>query len=305
MGIKIFLSSFDQTTLREYKALNPDSEMNILLSYGTRSPDYYDMIDTNRDETDGLILDSGAYTANFASANTYPKIDLDGFISYCKKPTVNQSFDFIFNYDEDFNLDGFETNFRNMRIIEDNGIDVVPVAHDYTGEYFDEIGFYLQSGYKLIALGFSVHKQRDKKNNITNAVYRIYYSGARVHLLGISSYDILADIPVHYCDSSSWAQEGRFGNIIWWNPHMTGQNKTDRIRFLDKEDSHDRHAHHIGNYKHLDELEFYLKDQLDMTIADLCGHKKDFNRQLVNVHFFVQLQDRVREAHEQRGFIIK
>ncbi|MCP4022499.1 MAG: hypothetical protein GY729_11715, partial [Desulfobacteraceae bacterium] len=185
------------------------------------------------------------------------------------------------------------------------GIPCVPVIHDYLAVVFDEIGYYLQKQYPLIALGYSEHKMKEGKKNIQYAVNRIVNAGSKVHLLGISSYEILADTPVHYCDSSSWAQEGIFGNVLWRNPNKPGENKTDRIRFIDREDSHKRHTNHIGNYKYIDEFQRYLKDQLGMTLLDLCGHDKEFNRQLVNVHFFVKLQGDVRKAHLQKGIILK
>lgn len=304
MGIKIFLSSFTYKALLAYKELYPKSEMNILLSYGTRSPDYYEMINSSRNMINELICDSGAFTKNFASAKTAAKISLDGFISFCKQPRVKESFNFFFNYDEDFRVSGFETNLRNMLKMEENGIEVVPVVHDYLGDHFDEIGYYLDSKYPIIALGYSEHKIKNKKENIVNVVNRIVTAGAKVHLLGISSYDILTDIPVHYCDSSSWAQEGKYGCILWWNLNKSCENKTDRIRFLDRDNSHECHKQHIENYSDKESFLKYLNDNLNMTLVDLYGHDKEHNRQLVNVHFFVQLQDELRKAHKQKGFKI-
>jgi len=305
MGIKIFLSSFTLRVLLAYKNLYQKAEMNVLLSYGTRSQDYYDMIFTFHHLINSLICDSGAFTKNFANAMTAAKISLEGFISFFKQPQIQKKFDIIMNYDEIFEMNGFETNLRNMWKIEDKKIPCAPVIHDYLGVVFDEIGYFLEKEYPLIALGYSEHKMVDGKNNIQYAVNRIVNAGSKVHLLGISSYDILAENPIHYCDSSSWAQEGIFGCIIWWNPNKPGENKTDRIRFLDRENSHLRHTRHIGNYEYVEEFQNYLKDQLGMKLLDLCGHDKEFNRQLVNVHFFVQLQDRVREAHKRKKIILK
>jgi hypothetical protein len=306
MGIKIFLSSFTLRVLLAYKSLYHNAEMNVLLSFGTRSQDYFDMMFKHRHLISSLICDSGAFTKNFANAKTAAKISLDGFIAFFRQLQIQKTFDFIMNYDEIFNLYGFETNLRNMWKIESYGIPVVPVIHNYLRKPFDEIGYFIQKGYPLIALGYSKHKIENGKKNIKQAVNRIVSAGSKVHLLGISSYDILADNPIHYSDSSSWAQEGLYGNILWWNPNKPGkgENKTDRIRFLDRENSHKRHNRHIGNYPYVEELQVYLKDQLGMTLLDLCGHDKEFNRQLVNVHFFVQLQDRVREAHKQREIIL-
>jgi hypothetical protein len=109
-----------------------------------------------------LICDSGAYTKNNAQdKKTAAKISLDGYISFLRQPLIRNSFDFAFNYDQDFKKTGFETNYRNMKKIEQNVISVVPVVHDYKAQIINEIDYYLKNKYPIIALGFS----EDKLNN--------------------------------------------------------------------------------------------------------------------------------------------
>ena len=43
MKINTYLSSFDLDVLKEYKKAFPNSELNVLISYGTVTSDYYDM----------------------------------------------------------------------------------------------------------------------------------------------------------------------------------------------------------------------------------------------------------------------
>ena len=66
MGIKIFNSSFTRRHLLAYRRLYPDADLNVLLSFGTRCPDYFDMIDKRKDrgKMNSLILDSGTFTMN-------------------------------------------------------------------------------------------------------------------------------------------------------------------------------------------------------------------------------------------------
>lgn len=305
MELKLFLSSFTFKTLINYKQLRPDSEMNILLSFGTRKLDYEDMVITHRNMINSLICDSGAYTKNNAQdKKTAAKISLDGYISFLRQPLIRNSFDFAFNYDQDFKKTGFETNYRNMKKIEQNVISVVPVVHDYKAQIINEIDYYLKNKYPIIALGFSEDKIKNKNVNISNAVNKIVNGGSKTHLLGISSYDILKDIPVHYCDSSSWAQEGKFGMIIWWNPYIQDENKTDRVYMLYNENSESKKLKHFGNYQYRNQFEKYLKDELNMTITDIEGHDKESNIQLINVHFFVKLQDEIRKAHKRNNIIL-
>lgn len=302
MGIKVYLSSFNLKVLLYYKSLYPDSELNVLLSFGTRSPDYYDMMFTHRSKINSLILDSGAFTKNFADKKTAEKITLEGFIAFCSDENIRNTFDFIFNYDEDFNMDGFGTNQQNMMRINEAGIDVVPVAHDYTGERVKEIEYYIKKHYPIIALGASEHKKKDALNNISIAVNKIVGAGLKVHLLGYTSMKVLGQLPIHYCDSSSWGQEGKFGNILWMNPYKG--NTGDRVRFLDREDTADKWAYHIGNYPWRKPFEKYLKDQLGFSLKDVTGHDKDFNRQIANIHYFVQFQDEVRKQHLKNKIVI-
>jgi hypothetical protein len=296
----MYLSSFTDAILNAYKAKCPNSEVNVLLSYGTRSGDYANMIKSPK--INSMALDSGAFTKNFAKSEIAQSINLYGFISFCKR--VKDRFELIFNFDENFQMDGFETNLRNMLEIEKAGIKVVPVVHDYIDEVVPEIDYYLEKKYPVIALGFSQHKKANRLKNITTAVNKIVNGGSKVHLLGFTSPDILGILPVHYSDASSWTQEGLFGNIIWWNPFKSGINKTDRIRFLDKENSHEIHEEHIGNYPWRGYLEKYLHEELQFEINDLYGHDKNLNRQIANVHHFVKLQTIIREMHNKRGFNI-
>jgi hypothetical protein len=296
----MYLSSFTENILNEYKKRRSDTELNVLLSFGTRADDYMKMIKSSY--INSMALDSGAFTKYFSRTAATTNITLKGFIGYCEY--LKNQFELIFNFDENFYLDGFETNMRNMLEIENAGITVVPVVHDYIGVVFDEIQYYLEKQYPVIALGFSEHKRTNRVKNITRAVNKIVSGGSKVHLLGLTSPDILGVLPIHYSDATSWTQEGMFGNVIWWNPYKTAINKTDRVRFLDKENSASIHNDHIENYPSRKALEKYLKDELDMDILDMYGHEKDLNRQIANVHHFVKLQDIIRQMHKQKGFDI-
>jgi hypothetical protein len=298
MGIKIFFATFNEKILLEYRKLFPDSEVNALLSYGTRSKDYHRMMTTNRHLISDLILDSGAFSKNFSKSTE--EITLRGFITYAKY--FGNHFNYIFNYDEDFNMDGFETNLLNMRKLEKAGIKVVPVVHDYIGQKVREVDYYIKKKYPIIALGFSDHKKKNKLANIGSAVNKIVGAGLKVHLLGLTPPSILGKFPIHYADSSSWAQYGMYGNIAWWNPNKNSMDKTDVVRFIDRSDTHIKWNKHIENYPDRKDFEKYLKDVLKLSIVDVYGHRKDYNRQIANIHYFVKAQDKVRQMHIKKGF---
>jgi hypothetical protein len=299
MGIKVYLSSFDLDVLLEYRRLKPEAEINVLLSYGTVNNNYYDMIVTHGDKIDSLILDSGAFTYNFANEFSRQKIDLDGFKYYCK--TFNKCFDFIFNFDVNFTDSGYSENCMNQKVLEEMGIEnVVPVVHDYLGENTDEVGEFIKK-YERISLGSS--KYRTDKKIVSEIVTRIKDAGKKVHLLGVSAYNSIKDIPLDYNDSSNWAQAQKFGYIYFWNKPYDPDKPDIMLRFRDSEiDNPNNTLKYFEDYDHREEVEKYIKDELGITYRDLYGHNSTFCRQLVNTHYFVKLQDHVREAHIENGF---
>lgn len=297
MQIKIYLSSFSFDILAEYRKMFNDAEINILLSYGTTSSDYYSMIETNRSMINSLILDSGAFSLNNIEGSNGKPINIDGFIEYCK--TFQGQFDFIFNFDEDFNLNGFEKNYKNQKKIEAAGIKVVPVVHDYIGEEVAELDEYLKS-YDLISLGFSEHK--NDKQKLAATVLKIKQAKKKVHLLGVSAYNRLKNLPVDYSDSSNWAQGQIFGFMYYWNAKNTPNDPELTLRFKDFEPNKSDSKKYLDGSLYFGEIMEYLKNELGITYQNLYGQNATFYRQLVNTHYFVKMQDRVREAHIANGF---
>jgi len=247
MDIQIFLSSFRAKSLLKYKSYPhfKDSEVNILGSYGTLNSDYYKILINNRDKFNDAILDSGAYSINNSGATN---LNFDGFKCFCKS-LPKDLFKFIISYDEVFTPGGFEKNHRNLIKLKEAGVVTIPVIHDYKGEKFNEIGFYLKNGYDLIALGWA----KNKIKNFPKAVKRIVKNGRKVHLLGVTSYNRLKDLPVHYCDSSNWTAAVTYGYIYFWNEHDKTRNPladdmTDEIKFFDKDQQSKKKAYYYGSY---------------------------------------------------------
>jgi len=299
MQHKLYQSGLTLKILLEYKRLHPLAEVNILESFGTRSNFYPEMLTSHRDKIGSLILDSGAFTKNDSKAERTEAITLTGYMAFLKYNL--KYFDFAFNYDEDFNLDGIDTNYPILNPIEKAGYKVVPVAHDYIGEEIDEISVYVNELYPIIALGFSKHKRKNAIENITTAIKPILAAGLKIHLLGSTSLDILGKVPVHYSDSSSWSKEGMYGCAVWFNPNKTDDKfGQDRIYFKDRDISSREKSFLLDNHPDKDIFLDYVKSQLGLTYEDLYGPNCDFNRQLVNVHYFIQLQDKIRVIHQDR-----
>jgi hypothetical protein len=272
----------------------PSSEVNVLISYAMRDSDFSEMMWKYRDKISSLILDSGAFTKNIAkNKETADAIDIQGFKAFCLANNNKNCFDFIFNFDEDFSDHGFEANYRNQLELLDAGINVVPVVHDYLEETA-EVDVYLKEKYPIIALGYS--KKNKTSKNIISVSKKIQEAGLQVHLLGKSSYSELRKYRnIDYNDSSNWAQAVRYGYIYYWNKHRIAGKEEDRIRFKDKQWKSKEDIPYFEEYENRQKLEQYLKNELGITYKKLYGHNAHFYRSLVNAHYYVNLQDRLRD----------
>lgn len=299
--IQIYISSFRQKSLLLYNN-NPhfqNSEVNILGSYGTANSDYYRVLYEHQKLFNNAMLDSGAFTINNPkNKSVNNRQTLDGYLGYCI--FTNKKFKHIINYDDDFTTSGFEKNHENLKKLEKSGISAIPVIHDYEAENFDEIDYYLRHDYNLIALGYNEHK----KSKFAKAVKRITRNGCKVHVLGITSFKDLKDLPVHYCDSTNWTQAVAFGYIYFWNDKKKGCNPleddmTDTIRFWDKDEQIRKPGYYYDDYPFKSDLDHYLKEMFGFTWVDLYGPDKHVNREVVNIDYFVTLQEKLRQYHKR------
>ena len=261
--MRIYLSSFTENAFYAYTEKFPEDKLNILISYGLRKSYYSNFIKQHRSRINSLILDSGAFTLNSAKSEALKKkISLEGYIAYCKR--FGHAFDFYFMFDKNFTNDGLMENFECQRKMENEGLTPVPVVHNYTGE---DTSYFIQRGYELIALGFSESKDKTQEN-IGKLSYQIHNAGRKVHVLGISAYDKLAEYPIAYSDSSSWGQNRIYACIPFWNENNPGTDKTDFIYFKDRVKTKDR-KHWYDEYKDKDLLKEYLSSTFGYSYFDL------------------------------------
>ena len=60
--------------------------------------------------------------------------------------------------------------------------------------------------------------------------------------------------------------------------------------------------YHIRDYLFRSQLEDYLCRELKLSIDDLLGKDRHFNRSLVNIHYFVLLEELINRKHKEQGF---
>ncbi|GAB4490104.1 MAG: hypothetical protein OHK006_22520 [Thermodesulfovibrionales bacterium] len=205
-------------------------------------------------------------------------------------------FDYYFNLDSDFEPTGYGNNIFNQKRMEDAGLRPVPVIHDLYGP---EIDYYIQQKYPIVAIG---SKQSKNLLQLHIAVKKIYRAGIKVHLFGSTSYELITGAPIFFCDSSSWAQTGAFGHINYWNPQKMAPDKTDRIYIGEYIKNNDKDAHLFMTYKHKAELKEYLKS-MGITYADLMGKGGALCKQIVNLHYYMTLEQIASEKHRKLGYM--
>ena len=291
--MKIFQASFTEEALLECNKRLLDRKPNVLISFGILDRNFESFLVENRDKIGMIILDCGAWTLNNSPGETH--ISLNSYKSYLK--SFGHLFDYYFNLDEDFEPTGFEVNIYNQKRLEDAGLKPVPVVHDLYGA---EVEYYIENKYPIVAIG---SKQAKNINHLSIVIGKFYKAGIKVHLFGNSSHKYLSNLPISYCDSSSWAQTGAFGNINYWNPQKKAIDKTDKIYVGEYQHSEDKRGKEFTTYEFKNELKKYLRDNLGITYSDLLGSNGALLKQIVNLYYYMELEKIVNAKHEQRGFV--
>lgn len=213
--MKIFLSSLEngssiynsKKTLAQFIIEN-----NVKMKYNLMSYFYIkgkcDLANFIKYNSEEILIDSGAH-----SFQKGKKVD---WLEYTKKYA-----DFIKEFDEEkvigyFEMDvdniiGYEEVLKLRKILESVTDKIIPVWHKNRGiqDFKDMCEKY--SG-KIIAItGF-------KNEDIQDNQYLMFLKYAKkhnckVHCLGMTRKKILDKVPFDYVDSSSWKQQGIFGEI--------------------------------------------------------------------------------------------
>ncbi len=295
--MKINHASLITKVLLRYSKLFPDKRLNVLRTFGNLSHEMMDFCKTHRGIIDGLILDSGTWTLNNAVSELKNRITLSNYINYFEM--FGNYFDFYFNFDSDFIGDADETNYINQVMLEGRGLTPVPVVHDIEG---DEIKHYTDKGcekYPIVAIGST---QMKRVSTLDYVMSQFEGTGIKIHLFGKCKFELLANFPIYSCDTTAWSHRGQYGFIYYWNPNKEGVDKTDKIYMEEYLKVGKEHKITYSNYEYRYELDKYLFDELGVTESDLLGSDGSFYKQIVNLHYYVQLEEIVNQIHQQKGF---
>ena len=279
----------DLNVLLRYKKLFPMSDLNILLSYGLCNATYPDFLIKHRDMIGSCMLDSGTWSLNKSERSTEEMISAQSYERYVM--AHGNLFSYYLNFDSDFSVQGFGTNLEHQLKLEKAGLKPIPVIHNVLeGEEFD---YYLKNRtkYPYVAVGSN---QKGKVKTLRHFIQTYYDNDIKVHILGTTRYDLIANIPVYSCDASNWAKIGAYGYVKWWNPSKTTPDKTDRI-YLDERIQLGKRKDSYSAHKYKIEFDVYLNRTFGLSYADLIDNAQ--NKQLVNLHYCVELEREVNYIH--------
>ena len=282
-----------------FHKLFPKLLLNVLLSYALELS-FDDFQEVHRDKIGSLILDSGAYTLNKSKWAKKPKDILTAYAHFCS--LTSPYYNFLFNLDENFTSRGFDENMYNQLDLEAAGLEPVPVVHNL---YNGEIERLIDYGYDIIAIGQC--EQGRNFRQLESAVKRIHGAQRKVHLFGVTELGVLQDLPIWSCDSSSWSQYVKYGQVMWWNDANKDWNPYDILYFPKTESEHEASkGKNYWDYRFRDEFDAYISKNLNITIDDLIGHEKVLNRSLVNILFYKEMEMRVTAYHRDvKGFVFQ
>ena len=294
--MKVYLSSPSAKLMQELMLRCEGIQLNILVSMAILPNNYEAFLKNFESIISTIILDNGAFSALNSNIGMTTGQLLHKFKKHCEKH--KDRYQIIFSPDFEFGPDGFEKNYEHFLDMEELRIDVAPVVHNLNN---GEIEAYLSHNPEYIAIGQC--EGRRNPSNLFPAVYRLNNHGVKVHLFGITDFDLLAGCPAYSCDSKSWLDDSTTGVVRFWNSERQEQNKTDILYFPEYLGQKREGTIPYYDYTYIDVFESFIKARLDLTIDDFLGLKAGLSRELANAVYYNDLSQIVTNIHISDGIV--
>ena len=204
--MKIFLSAIEgQKEIPQLFA--GKMKWNLMSYYAIRKNTA--MAEYIRDNSEEILIDSGAHSFQKGKKGDWVKYtqEFADFIKKDDRPNVIG----YFEMDVD-NIIGYDKVLELRKILENVSDKIIPVWH-YNRGIDDYIKMCQDYAGKVVAItGFRGAEIRDDQYLMFVKVAKKY--GCKIHCLGMTRADVLDKVPFDYVDSSSWLQNGVYGNIV-------------------------------------------------------------------------------------------
>ncbi len=288
--MRIYHAGLTKKVLLRYHALYPERKLNVLFSHGRPNSEADDFHTKYKSYVNSLILDSGTWTLNSSKNKPVINITRETYLDYLQ--SFKQFYEFYFGFDEDYNKKGFYTNDEHQRFLKAAGLRPIPVIRDIDGE---EVDYYINMNHNFLAIGSSEVVNAERIHSI---VWRLFKQSIKVHLFGTTRFEYLIDAPVFSCDSSNWVRVGNDDRILFWNEENLKRNKGKSLYLETYACPIKKKATMYMDYEYKVDVDKYLEEELGVTYTDLQGKKRLETRALVNLHYFVKLEELITAYHK-------
>lgn len=174
-----------------------DKKINVLIAYPYMSASVVNLLEEHKNEF-RFVLDSGAFTA----WKTGKEIKLDDYCRYIEslpfKPWQYFTLDVVGDPDK---------TFENYQTMLKRGFNPIPIFT--RGEKIQMLDEYYKTA-EIVGLGGLVGTQGNK--GFVNGLMK-HIAGRKCHLLGFTAIEYLKTYKPYMCDSSSWKNARRYGNV--------------------------------------------------------------------------------------------
>lgn len=295
--MRVFISSPSANVLRELMKRCPDILLSILWTAARMPRKYKEYLKEFESIISSIVLDNGAFSAMFSKLDVTVTELITRFTVHS---SLNQGrYLMVFSPDFNFGQHGFSDNYEELLKLQNANVVGVPVIHNLKNH---EAWSYAEDYPEFIAIGQS--RGRLVPENLFPLVFWLHLEKhVRVHLFGITDFDIISNCPAFSCDSKSWLDDAKTGVVRFWNPEKTERNKTDVIYFPEELDKIKPGMYTRYNYPHIDVFEHFLKDKLSLTMDDFIGSKSGLYRQLALIIYYNTLEKVVTELQIKDGII--
>lgn len=272
--MKLFAAINDVEVIRKFYE-KTGIKLNYLISYFYLDGQAYRMTDEYRGMINELYLDSGA----FSVAGGRSKITVTEYSKYLK--LFGDRFDQYFNLDDRF--DDPDNNQHNQQYLEEHlpeDAKPIPVVHN-TEDPFEEFSYYVTLDHDYIAIGSTIDIPDETMTKIKET-----YPDVDIHLFGKIALNKLEKGHYHSADAATWADAAAYGDILYWDP----DEKTFHKIYIGSTDRRDSGSDHYKNFSKKEKLDAFLKDTFDFEYSDLLVKKGIYNRYIVNLFYFNELE---------------
>ncbi|SKA71186.1 hypothetical protein SAMN02745704_00091 [Paucidesulfovibrio gracilis DSM 16080] len=285
--MKIFQSSLSYYTFELIHEFAPEIKVNLLRSFGLDDNQTFKILKDYPQHIDKVILDSGVWSKNQNPGKvTHTVYDYGAFLK-----EHGDKFYCYFNYDEDFNeaeKDNFASkNWDNQKILEDMGLNPVPVLHSLGDDELSRI-IDQREKYPLIAIGSNAIGMK----NFRNAVKQLYDAGVRVHAFRIGSADVLQGLHAWSSDCSSHAQWTKGGRCVFFD-NATKKDQAVSFRPFNKQGKKNDDYYHL--HKDIDRFRWFVEEFIGFEFDDLI--KNSSFRTFSNSMYFWWLEKYVTSVN--------